>query len=909
MTACKTLLDDNILSEEEVALYTMSGKIRFLQLDISQYFVSKIHFVIVLECFLVYCAVLDQQMTKGILQTSDARKYTLCYHREWRNIINHPNSEGISEYVDCKMQGGVEGIDFQMHSFVRDLSQKLIDHLGNASCKQYFIPWTETGNLVKSTPVYTEYLNKLCCDFIDDVKYLILQGVREARKMRQTIASELTKEVLHHAKIARRNLCNCEVLDEAALRHVESFLHNSQLNSKLFVLYGPAGCGKTTLMADIGQRITGWFHEDCIVVSRFLCSTAESSNIHSIVLSITNQICLAYGINTPDQDKQEFHMSTLFGALTVFRDTLNWVSLNYGAVRPLFILLDGINLLHPIDESLHSLWALQSFPSNVYMIVSTATEIGSMDIVGPLSAIVTENECCKKISDLSEEQTKYMIAYYCKQIHIDINDRDVRYVMNAAYNTKNILHLKLLCNQLKVTNFDDSSTVAEEELDRSAREVFKQIIRSFENRFGPLLVKYTLSFITLSPGGIAEGFLVDLITNDYSVMLEQDFFHNVPPEKTLLLSPRVWAELKQELSPYLEEGHAYGQTLLKWRHQEYSTAVSEIYGVIFPGMQVQFVTLNGTEFTLSLHKCIVDFYVSGDQVKHGVDGHQLLVTPQVTNKANIAKLMRLSIHTNILLPVEGLDRMKSNMHFNLEWIRTKMEHVSAHTVMQDVYSATQLVTHFRNEKVLELEDSYGSLSDLDLMFEFWQLALPAIEQDGCLYIEILGRLTGSAKQWPHIKQLVESVTKKIEFDQKPILFPVFPCLKTPGNINKHSIYGPTDFVECVHNGSVAVMFSQKFGVDLWRLDAAELLHRFHVNREQSVKGVLVTSSGDFILICHYSHLTHRMEMGVWSTHTGVEVIHSTFMNKFEALVLDPEDQLLFVSTVVDVDMMTDQVNR
>ena len=848
-------------------------------------------------------------MTAGILKTPDARKHTLCYHREWRNIINCTGSEGISEYLECIVENNKLVPNVDNHAALRELSQRLVDHLGNASCKQYFLPWSDDGIAVKSKQMYSDYLNKMCEDFIEDVKHLILQGAREARKMKQTISSELSKEVLHHATIAQRNLQHFVLLDATTLNHVESFLRNNNLNSKLFVLYGPAGCGKTTMMAHIACNITSWFHEDCIVISRYLGSTAESSTIHSVVISITNQICLAYGMKTPSSSMQSSTMSTLYEALRVFREVLDSVSANHAAVRPLFIILDGINLLHPIDESLHSLWAIQSFPTNVYMIVSTATESGAIDIVGPLSAIVTGEECCKKMSDLTEEQTHEMMNIYCKQNAVNIDDRDAKYITDAAYTSKNILHLNLLCKQLKIRNFDDSSTVAEEQVDRSIREVFKQIIGSLEDKYGPLLVKYTLSFITLSPVGIAEGFLVDLITSDYPVMLEQDFFHNVPPEKTLLLSPRIWVELKNELRPYIEKGSAYGQTLLKWRHQEYSMVVSEKYGVIFPGIQEECVTLNGTEFTLSLHESIVNFYIGAEKVKEGVDDHQLLVTPQLTNKSNISKLMRLPLHINILLPVEGMERMKSSMHFNLDWIQTKLEYISAQTVMQDVYTAAQLVAHFRNEGILEVEDSYGSLNDLDLMFEFWQHALPAMQQDGLLFVEILSRLSGSAQQWPHIKRLIEDVNEQIVKKQQPILYPVYPCSKTPGNISKHSLSGPTNFVDCIMNGRIAVMFSQQHGVDLWRLDAAELLHRFEVNREQSVNGVLVTSSGDFVLICHYSHLTHKMEVGVWSTHTGVEVIHSTFLHKFESVVLDPEDKFLIVSTVMDVDPVSDKINR
>jgi len=175
--------------------------------------------------------------------------------------------------------------------------------------------------------------------------------------------------------------------------------------------------------------------------------------------------------------------------------------------------------------------------------------------------------------------------------------------------------------------------------------------------------------------------------------------------------------------------------------------------------------------------------------------------------------------------------------------------------------------------------------------------------------EVLARLPHIANDFPHMKTFVASIRDWIQQSGEPILEPVFPCLKPPGYINKYSMRGPTEFVGCIMKGKVAAMFSQEFGVDLWRLDSDELIHRFPVNKEQSVRGIIPTSSGDYIIIGHYSHLTHTMEIGVWSTHTGVEVLHSTFIYKFETLALDPDDTILMVSTILDVDPVTETVNR
>ena len=810
----------------------------------------------------------EKQMTAGILRAPDARKHTLCYNREWRNITQFPQSKGVSDYLDTTRD---QEFQTKQHEAKKIMTNKLIDLLGNAGYKQYFLPWSKDGVAIKTQKVYQDYLAALKEDFVQSLEHLILQGFRELTKIKRTVELDLKRDVLHHAHILQRSLEDINQIDcdlnlpfvEDTLNHVHSFLQNPHLNDKLYVLFGQPGSGKTTLMSIIAANITSWFHEDCTVVYRFLGSSAESSTIHSVVMSITQQICQIYGLSIPSQNKA---MVTLFHALSVFRSTIETVSRQFTAVRPLYILLDGINLLHPMDESLHSLWAIKSFPLNVHMLISTSTEVGAIDIVGPLSALVTDQDCCKRIEGLTEDNSNTLIDCFCKTLDIEISERDRKFILASAYNTQNILHLQLLCSQLKVRAFDDSTTIADQQIDKCIRDAFKQIIETLEERYGPLLVKYTLSYLSLSPVGIAEGFLVDLITSDYPVMLEQDFFHNVPPEKTLLLSPRVWAEFKHELVPYVEESFAYGQNLYKWKHQEYCLAVAEKYGVIFPGIQENCVTLDGTEFTLSLHKTIVNFYLNGEKMTSGVDGHKLLVTPQLTNKFNIAKLMRVPLHINILIPIEGVKEKKKYLHFNSKWLQTKMEHASVQAVMHDIYIVSQLVSHFHSESVLE--DSVNGLRDFDLLYEFWQLALSALQRDGLFANEVLARLSGLSEKWPSIKKLIQDVSEEIHVKKTPMLYPVYPCLKPPGHVNKYSFHGPTNFIGCIMQGRIGVMFSQKDGVDLWRLDSAELLHRFNVNPEQSVKGVALTPSGDYVLICHYSHLTHTMEVGVWSSHTG-----------------------------------------
>lgn len=61
------------------------------------------------------------------------------------------------------------------------------------------------------------------------------------------------------------------------------------------VLFGPGGCGKTTLLARIAQCCHQWLPE-AFIIFRFIGISAQSSTIEQLLSSITNQCSiLTYG--------------------------------------------------------------------------------------------------------------------------------------------------------------------------------------------------------------------------------------------------------------------------------------------------------------------------------------------------------------------------------------------------------------------------------------------------------------------------------------------------------------------------------------------------------------------------------------------------------------------------------------
>lgn len=60
-------------------------------------------------------------------------------------------------------------------------------------------------------------------------------------------------------------------------------------------MYGDSGFGKTSLLAVASERVYDWLGDttDLVVVRRFLGTTPDSTNVGSLLSSVTKQIALA----------------------------------------------------------------------------------------------------------------------------------------------------------------------------------------------------------------------------------------------------------------------------------------------------------------------------------------------------------------------------------------------------------------------------------------------------------------------------------------------------------------------------------------------------------------------------------------------------------------------------------------
>ena len=829
----------------------------------------------------------------------DPRHHCLMYRREWQHIdAAHTDA---SVHVDVTTKDGEQVRDRHSQNCIQHLEDQVKQHLGPANCRAYYVRWSEeAGHMWAPTREVQAYLKTFCFDFVTDTKNLVMQALN--RMGEKAAKRSLQCEFLHHSHLWAQKSAHFQGQEELLFR-VEKFLLDPRRNGKPFVMHGSPGCGKTALMAHIAEKIRTWYTADCVVILRFLGTSAESCSIYNVVVGITTQICMAYGLRTPKLDTQ---MSTLFKALTVFRNTIDTISQNLASSRPLYILLDGIDQLQPLDESLRALWAIQDFPHNIHMIISTATQVGQANLLKALSSFLTDDSGVHQVKPLDEMDAKKVLTSVLESKGRCLTQDQEQTILDAYKANEEALYLTYLIN--RALEWRSYSTA---ELKDTLVSSFQNHLEELQVKYGTLTVQSIVSYITISGVGVHEKELLDLLTCTPEVMEEVGQTYVLHPDNIVAFPPLAWARIRRDLVEFLEERNAYGKTVLGWRHVIYERLSADVLGVIYPGIDPSKITGDGTSLTLSLHENISNMYLYDIKENHSnlisewavpLESEQDAVyhlSPQPTSVKNVLKLQKLPVHFVVLLPIAGLQRLSRVMFGSLEWISAKLKAVSVQAVLQDLAPVVSLSKHFIEEGVIE-DPTY--FDDLVLMLEFLQLAQPSIARDpDAIVTEILCRLPAFVKDYPLIGSLVEQAYSRLAKSGSQHLVPLYPCLPSPRGPVRYTLAGPTHVVGFLERKNLAVMFCQSESVDIWKLDTGELLHCFPINREQSWHGVIPMSNEDFIIVAHYSHVKHVMELSVWSTDTGLQVVESTFNSPFESLSLDASDRVLMVSTVMELD--------
>ena len=739
----------------------------------------------------------------------------------------------------------------------------------------------------------------MCNDFVSDMKEMIKLHADKSVKEAKKIENILLKEVLHHAQMCTENT---QVFQgqSGVLFRLEKFLRDPRQSNKPFLIYGEPGAGKSTLMAKVALECKNWFTADCVVVYRRLGTSSLCSSIYNTTISITQQVCLAYNFPLPDVNTA---FSTLYKTLLTFRETLDKVSNEHAFIRPLFIVLDGIHELQPHEESLHALWAIRDLPLNVHIVISTVTQIGAVDLLTPLTQLVTDIDSTMEIEQLTEDNARQIILEVCKSSRRELTELQKKNILDEFDRSRNALHLIVMIEDaIEWTSYAKPS---ECQVKFSSAEYLSKALDELEEQYGAMLTMALCSYITTSPIGLHERELLDLLMCDQDAQEDIERFLHTMTDGLFYFPSFVLAQFKFKLRKFITVHFIAGKQVLAWRHKQFYAAIGQKYQVIFPGINEKNISEDATSYTLMLHENMANMYLTDNRLEtiSAVAQEKKpkalpLTSPQPINSNSAMQLERVPIHLRVIAPVEGLSRAKEAVLFNFNWLKMKIKTRPLFMCIQDILGLYTIMKHLsKQHDAVSVEE----LHDIEILYEFLQLSEKAlIKSSDNLAAEILGRL-GDFTDYEFVKKLLKVTESNVEHSHDRQILPMYTCFNSPEQLLRHTMENPSHLVGFLRKQKLVVMFSQSNGVDIWDTDKGELVHRYNVNTEQQVDKVIPGHNTEFVIIAHYSHLSHETSLRVVSSETGVNLVKADFMQNFEAMALNSADTTLIVATSLMVE--------
>ena len=678
-------------------------------------------------------------------------------------ITDNLSDPSIGKYCDVIADSEQVRVDKNAQNLLQDLKHSKIPQvLGKSNFKEYNVPW-KSGGVDPQAIEHASYLTAFCKQVYDDLKILIDRAV-EKRKVCDTTAATIQKEILHHAAFSLTK-CECFCGRETTLASIRDYLQ-SQLKRPL-VVHGVSGTGKTSVMAAVANQVHHWLGPNTVCMLRFLGTTPASSTVRGLLISISLQLCLVYNVEMPNLAVMEFNeVAQYFHSLLV-------EILPSKLTSTLVILLDSIDQLSSANGAHSMMWLPRNLPAGVSIVVSMLPK--EHKCLETMQSLLPYDESFLEVSAMPKATGLDIFNAWLSRAKRTVTAEQMSKVMQAFNNCPHPLFLRLLFHQaLQWKSYTSAATL---NLPNSTAEALSHIFSAIEEHHGKVLVQRSFAYLTGCHSGITEAELEDVLSLDDTVLSDVYQYWDPPVEGYIRIPSLLWKRIRHEVSDYLVERQADGKTVLAWYHRQFIETATKRY--LSASSEVQICHSNLASYfegywsgrSKPIH--LLHRNVTLKSVSRQVASQPLEFSEGVYN---MRKLNEFPVH---LVLANHVDKLKELVLCNHEWLSTKLKATSYISVIQD-YNLAQ------------------SLDDTDISTVSEALALSAHNlkvNPSTLAGQLVGRLTDFSS--PYLHQLLTDATAWVEQSQECQLLPVNGCLISPGTPLKMTLSGHHQVIESI----------------------------------------------------------------------------------------------------------------
>uniref|UniRef100_W5MTU5 NACHT and WD repeat domain containing 2 n=1 Tax=Lepisosteus oculatus TaxID=7918 RepID=W5MTU5_LEPOC len=500
------------------------------------------------------CSALEDELDFALgKQTPAFLKKCVCYIRKIANFDRHAKLPEMGRYMDTVTEGEKIMRNQEAYEKLIKLRDEFIPTIVASSNLRVYTSVTHCDmKLGYSEDVENHYVEGLCKQFYEDMVDIIQATVQ------QNFVSLIHKYILP-SKAGRINP---------------------------LIVYGGPCTGKTLLLAEVAKQAYAWLQKemgpdtDPVVIVRFLGSTEVSSDLHSLLQSICEQIAINYRclihFNPPKiQDLRELIVNLM--SESSFH-------------RPLIIVLDALEQLSDNDEARKLWWLPVHLPRSVRIIISTLPN--KHGILQKLRCLIHDENNYIELLQRDRKMCSQVLKHQLLNVKRKVTSGQQIYVNEALGKCTLPMFVNLIYRE--VMHWRSHKDVDGTSLCRTVHESIEHLFWSLENKLSSRFVFRALGYITIAKAGLSEMELEDILSLDNSVL--SDIMVSTNIKNPLRITYNLIAKLKEELEGYLIERQVRNVTLLVWANRHLYLIAQKLY-------------LNNEEDVHQMHSLLAEYFL------------------------------------------------------------------------------------------------------------------------------------------------------------------------------------------------------------------------------------------------------------------------------------------------------------
>ncbi|XP_046556841.1 NACHT and WD repeat domain-containing protein 2-like [Haliotis rubra] len=499
-------------------------------------------------------SVTESEICRAMDSNKDVSKQCIWFDRKIQDIDSQETSYLLSRYKECLGPEERDRESRQRLSELRDIT--LAKQLPAQNILSYNITWHPNGVDPGVVKEHEEYIDRLCEDFQFKVSSMITQAIQARQDT--YLSNPVFEEVVQHTLFCQEK-CRAFQGRAETLQEIRSYLIGSSCQP--FILHGPSGSGKTSIIATAATSAWETLKSKAAIITRFIGTTPDSSNIGSLLISLISQLGELYTFDTSDLPPTIKELREFFKA-ALSRKT---------AETPLVLFLDSLDQLDPSGDARQLLWLPRELPLNVKIVLSTLPD-EKYEILPRLKALFPSSSNYAEVPTLALPEVTSIVDTWLDQAGRRLTPGQRQTVQEAFNRCPLPLFLKLSFDQtLKWRSYSPSDTTV---LQDTVRGCINTLFQRIEELHGKILVERALGYLTLSRSGLSETELEDILSCDDDV-LNDVYMYWTPPIRRL--PPLLLVRVKAELGPYLVDRGADSVRVFYWYHRQFIEAALDRY--------------------------------------------------------------------------------------------------------------------------------------------------------------------------------------------------------------------------------------------------------------------------------------------------------------------------------------------